>query len=71
VLARKRKRLGRGPGSGTGKTSGKGTKVNSLVQVAVHVQALKGDNFLSSKEFLKEDLKMLTVKNTLLSIFQI
>ena len=65
--ARKDKvRVGRGMGSGLGKTSGRGQKVKNHVLEAVFAQVSKVDKILSIVVFLKEDLKTQLESNMLL-----
>lgn len=51
------KRVGRGIGSGLGKTAGKGHKGQKLEQAVALEEDLKVDKHLYTEEFLKEDLK--------------
>lgn len=48
-----KKRLGRGIGSGLGKTAGKGSKGQNPVQAVEFVQDLKVDNYLYSNVYLR------------------
>ena len=52
----KRKIVGRGPGSGLGKTSGRGEKVKKLVLEQVSNHGLKVDKLHYTKDFQEEDL---------------
>ena len=53
-----KKRVGRGPGSGHGKTSGKVKKDKKHVVEQVSTQYLKVDSYHYIEESLKEDLQM-------------
>ena len=55
-------RVGRGHGSGNGKTSGKGQKVKKLVAAAVFVPALKADRCLSTEDFQNVALQIFFAK---------
>ena len=59
-----KKRLGRGIGSGLGKTAGKGTKGQNARLVAVFVLVLKVDNYLYSNVYQKEDSRIFLVLST-------
>ena len=54
----RRKRVGRGPGSGLGKTSGRGQKGQKLVVVVALIQYLKVDNYHYIEESQKEVSQM-------------
>ena len=58
----RKKRVGRGPGSGLGKTSGRDKKDKKHVVVVALIQFLKVDNYHYIEEFLKEDFLMLNSK---------
>ena len=62
-----RRRVGRGPGSGLGKTSGKGEKVKKLVVVYLFQLLLKVDNYHYIEDFLKEDSLMPNLKSNMQS----
>ena len=64
----KRKIVGRGIGSGTGKTAGKGHKVIKLELVVKSEEDLKVDKHLYIEEFQKEDSTIISLKNMLLLI---
>ena len=67
--AKRRKIVGRGPGSGMGKTSTRGEKGKKPEVVLVLNLGSKVDKVLFIEEFLKEDLIMLTLQlDTLLLI---
>lgn len=64
----KRKIVGRGIGSGTGKTAGKGHKGQKLELVVKSEEDLKVDKHLYIEEFQKEDSTIISLKNMLLLI---
>lgn len=60
-----RKRVGRGAGSGNGKTAGKGHKGQKAVQAAQSVRALKAVRCLCKDVFLREDSLIFSEQPTL------
>ena len=66
--AKTRKRVGRGPGSGMGKTSTRGEKGQKLVVGQVFLLGSKVDNLLSIVEFQKEVLITNVLKLSLLQL---
>lgn len=64
-------RVGRGHGSGNGKTSGKGQKVKKLVAAAVFVPALKADRCLSTEDFQNVALQIFLQRSTHQSMLKI
>ena len=64
----KRKIVGRGIGSGTGKTAGKGHKGQKARTVVKSEEDLKVDKHLYIEEFQKEDSTIISLKNMLLLI---
>ena len=62
------RRLGRGIGSGLGKTAGKGHKGKTLVAEAVYVQASRVDKSLCIVEFQREASTMLSMRKFTLKL---
>lgn len=69
---KRRKRVGHGPGSGLGKTSGRGQKGQKSRSGAKLIQYLKVDKVHCSEDYIKEDSQMeLSKFVTLLSMLAI
>ena len=67
----KRKIVGRGIGSGTGKTAGKDTKDKKLELAEKLEEDLKVDKHLYIEEFQREDSTIILQKNIQLSMYLI
>lgn len=63
-----RKRVGHGPGSGLGKTSGKGHKGQKLEVEHQLIRYSKVDNLHFTEDYTKEDLQMLNSKLDMLQL---